>query len=131
MKGDNLGSHDQKRSHVRASVGNAMVSLRETLGAPVTEILEQQLEGNLFYLGGLHRPTERIPRGFIREMHDLMGLMQKSAESPPTIDARPNYRISRLELALRDATGRVQEPLAGQARSRILRRALPNNIGRA
>ena len=45
VKGDNLGSYAQKRNHVRASIGNAIASLRESLGAPVTEILESHLAG--------------------------------------------------------------------------------------
>ena len=41
VKGDNLGSYDKRRSHVRASISNAIGSLRESLGAPVAEILEK------------------------------------------------------------------------------------------
>ena len=104
VQGDNLGSHSQKVNHVRASVGNAIVSLRETLGAPVTEILERQLRGNDFYLGGLNQPTGTIPRGFIKDMRSLMERMQQSAKRDESIDAAPVYNIARLELHLRDAT---------------------------
>ena len=114
VRGDNLSSYAQKRRHVRASIGNAIASLRESLGAPVTEILEQRLETNDFYLGGLNRATGSIPRGFIKDMQDLMERMQQSAERPEPIDAAPIYNIARLELALRDATDGFKSPWLGR-----------------
>ena len=104
MQGDNLGSHSQKVNHVRASIGNAIVSLRESLGAPVTEILERQLRVNDFYLGGLNQPTGTIPPGFIKDIRSLMDQMQQSVKHVEQIDAAPVYNIARLELHLRDAT---------------------------
>ena len=90
VKGDNLGSSTQKRNHVRASIGNAIASLRESMGAPVTEILERQLENNDFYLGALHRPTESIPSGVIHVMADLMNRMKQAAEAPNPLTPRPS-----------------------------------------
>ena len=104
VRGDNLGSHSQKVNYVRASVGNAIVSLRESLGAPVTEILEGQLSGNDFYLGSLNQPTGAIPRGFIRDMRSLMERMQQSAKRDQPIDAAPVYNLTRLEVTLLHAT---------------------------
>ena len=114
VQGDNLGSHMQKENHVRASMGNAIISLRESLGAPVTEILEHQLRSNDFYLGGLHRATSSIPRGYIDRMHGLMERMQHSAEPADPIDTAPIYNIARLELALRDATDGFKNPWKGR-----------------
>ena len=114
MKGDNLGSHSEKVEHVQASIGNAVVSLRESLGAPVTEILERQLKNNDFYLGGLNQSTGAIPRGFIKDMRSLMDRMQLSVKHSEPIDAAPVYNIGRLELALRDATDGFKNPWAGR-----------------
>ncbi|MXY45769.1 MAG: hypothetical protein F4Y44_02065, partial [Chloroflexi bacterium] len=114
VKGDNLSSYIQKRNHVRGSIGNAVSSLRETLGAPVTEILERQLNDNNFYLGGLDRPTQNIPKGFIKDIGDLMARMQKAAEPTDPIDLAPNYNIARLELALRDAADGFKSPWFGR-----------------
>ena len=114
VKGDNLGSYAQKRNHVRASIGNAIASLRESLGAPVTEILESRLENSDFYLGGLDRPTEKMTSGFIKNMGSLLERMQQSAEVPEEIDVGPLYNISRLELALRDATDGFKNPWRGR-----------------
>ena len=114
VQGDNLGNYGQKRSHVRASIGNAIASLRQSLGAPVTEVLERQLQSNDFYLGGLNQATERIPRGFIRDMKDLMERMQQSAETVELPDLAPIYRTARLELGLRDATDGFKNPWRGR-----------------
>ena len=110
VRGDNLRSHAQKRDHVRASIGNAVGSLRESLGAPVTEILERRMESSTFFLGGLNRATAGVPRGFLNDMRDLMRRMQQSAERPDPIDVAPLYNIVRLELALRDATDGFKNP---------------------
>ena len=114
VKGDNLRTYSQKRNHVRASIGNAIVSLRESQGAPVTEILGRQLENNDFYLGGLDRPTDKIPPGFIKDMQDLLVRMRKSAEPSEPIDLAPIYNMDRLELALRDATDGFKNPWLGR-----------------
>ena len=114
VKGDNLNTYQQKRNHVRASITNALSSLRDSLGAPVAEILERRLEERDFYLGGLHRPTEKIPSGYIREIQRLLERMEESAEPADPIDVAPHYNISRLELALRDATDGFKSPWRGR-----------------
>ena len=114
VKGDNLRSHAQKRDHVRASIGNAIASLRDSLGAPVTEILESQLASNDFYLSDLDKATAEIRPGFIRDMGDLLDRMRQAAEIPEPIDLAPIYNIARLELALRDATDGFKDPWKGR-----------------
>ena len=110
VKGDNLGSYKKRRSHVRASIGNAIGSLRESLGAPVAEILERQMEKGDFYLGELDRPTGAIRRGFIKAIHQLMERMRQSANPVEPTDLAPSYNIARLELALRDAADGFKSP---------------------
>ena len=114
VKGDNLNTHNQKRNHVRASISNAVASLRESLGAPVTEILERRLDGNDFYLGALDRPTARIPSGYVNFMGELLERMKQAAVAPEPIDAAPIYNIVRLELALRDAADSFKAPWFGR-----------------
>ncbi|MDE2994572.1 MAG: hypothetical protein OXU67_11905, partial [Chloroflexota bacterium] len=110
VKGDNLGTFPKKRNHVRASIGNAIASLRESLGAPVAEILERQLEQGDFYLGDLDRPTGSIRLGFVKEMGRLLKRMRESAEPPEPVDLAPLYSNARLELALRDAADGFKGP---------------------
>ena len=110
VKGDNLGSHAKRRSHVRASIGNAIGSLRESLGAPVAEILEKRMENGDFYLGDLDRPTGGIRHGFIKTMQQLLERMRQSADPVEIPDLAPSYNIARLELALRDAADGFKSP---------------------
>lgn len=114
VKGDNLGTPKQKRAHVRASIGNAIGNLRESLGAPVSETLEKKLEDNDFYLGGLDRPTGRIPRGIVNDMKKLLAMMQESAQLPELPEAAPIYHIAKLGLPLRDATDGFKSPWRGR-----------------
>ena len=110
VKGDNLGSYAKRRSHVRASIGNAIGSLRESLGAPVAEILEKRMESGDFYLGDLDRPTGKIRPGFVKTMSELMERMRRSADPVEVPDLAPSYNIARLELALRDAADGFRNP---------------------
>ena len=113
VRGDNLATFQQKVSHVYASVGNALASLREAVGAPVIEILEGHLANHNYYLGGLDRPTEKIPKPIIGSIRDLLAAMQRSAEPSDPVDAAPIYNVVRLELALRDATDGFKSPWWG------------------
>ena len=114
VKGDNLNSYGQKREHVRGSIGNAIASLRDSLGAPVTEILEQRLGSSDFYLGGLDKPTGKIASGFVKDMGELLERMQQSGISPEPIDLAPTYNVSRLELALHAAAEGFKNPWRGR-----------------
>ena len=113
VRGDNLGSYQQKVNHVYASVGNALASLRESVGAPVIEILERHLAKHNYYLGGLDGPAEKIPNPIIESIRDLLAAMQRSAEPSDPVDAAPIYNVVRLELALRDATDGFKSPWWG------------------
>ena len=110
VKGDNLGRFDQKREHVLGSVRNALTGLRQSLGAPVADMLEGQVEDRAFFLGGLDRATSNIPRGFVKGVRELMELMQAAAQPTVKATASPIYSASGLDLALRDAVEDFKEP---------------------
>ncbi len=114
VKGDNLRSFKQKRTHVHASINNAIGHLRESLGAPVSETLEQKLEDNNFYLGGLDGPTRKIPSGIVNELKKLLAVMQESAQRPDLPEAAPVYHFAKLALPLRDATDGFKNPWWGR-----------------
>jgi len=114
VRGDNLRTGTQKVNHVDASIGNALSSIRESLGAPVTEILKMQLDNRKFYLGGLDRSADRIGRRFVGEIRKLLDIMQHSSEPSEPVQAAPNYSVRRLELALRDAADEFKQPWSGR-----------------
>ena len=114
VKGDNLRGYGERRSHVRESIRNAIPSLRETLGAAVTEILASQLNGNDFYLGGLDMPAASLPRNSIIDMKKLLDRMKDAAKPPEPIELAPIYDISGLAFALRDAADEFKNPWRGR-----------------
>lgn len=110
VKGSNLGTHQLKREHVIGSARDAIGSLRQALGVPVTSTLESAVESRAFYLGGLDREIDRIPRGFQDQIQELLKLMQSSGNPPEPVDAAPIYSFEGLEIALRDAVDAFLSP---------------------
>ena len=104
VRGDNLSSYQQKVDHVYASVSNALGSLRDSIGTPVVDILERQLAIHKYFLGGLDRHTQDIPKAIIESIRQLLVVMQKSADPLEPVDGAPIYEVRGLELGLRDAT---------------------------
>lgn len=111
VKGDNLRSDIQKVNHVSASVNNAILSLRDSLGGPTASRLERQLENSKFYLGRL---DTQVPKGFIGQLRALLDRMQASAVLPEPAAAAPIYSVARLDLTLRDATDGFKHPWKGR-----------------
>jgi hypothetical protein len=110
VKGDNLQTTTQKRNHVMASITNAVVGLRQLLGAPVAAAVERRLEERVFMFGALDREIDLIPTGVIKEMSRLLVLLQSAAEPEKPAEAAPIYEIGGLELALRDAVESFLRP---------------------
>jgi hypothetical protein len=110
VKGDNLQTIAQKRNHVVASITNAVVGLRQALGAPVAAALERRLEERVFLFGGLDREVDAIPSGVIGEMKKLLMLLQSAVVPPAPVEAAPIYAVGGLELALRDAVESFLRP---------------------
>jgi energy-coupling factor transporter ATP-binding protein EcfA2 len=110
VKGPNLGTHQQKCDHILNSTRDAIANLRQSLGAPVASSLENRIEKHSFFLGGLDREIGQIPSGFLRQMRELMKLMQESGEPTTPIDCAPIYSGEGLEIALRDAVEGFLEP---------------------
>ena len=114
VRGANLGGFEQRREHVLGSVGNAVASLRQTLGASLAESLERQIENNVFFLGGLDRAPAKIPSGFRAQLTALMSLMQRAAEPSEPVEIGPIYTAEGLESAFRDAVEGFIEPWRGR-----------------
>lgn len=110
VRGDNLGKFQARRSHVRASISNAMGSLQDALGAPVTEILQRQLEKGDYYLGELDKPTSVIKGPFKHELIRLLDHMMSAADIPLPPELAPSYDLGRLGLYLRDAADGFKDP---------------------
>jgi hypothetical protein len=110
VKGANLGSFEQKREHVVASVGSAIASLRDIVGAGVAGALGRQIEKHSIFLGGLDRPTAKLPIGFQRELGRLIEIMQRAAEPDEPVGCVPQYEFKGLEIAMHDAIDAFRDP---------------------
>jgi energy-coupling factor transporter ATP-binding protein EcfA2 len=114
VKGVNLSSFDQKKEHVTASIRNALSSIRGSVGPGIAGALERQIERNAVFLGGLNRPTEKIPAGFIRELLKLFTVMQDATAPAKAINGIPIYQFKGLEIAMRDAIDAFRNPWRGR-----------------
>jgi hypothetical protein len=110
VKGVNLRSFEQKREHVVASVTNAIASLRDIVGAGVAGALDRQIEKQSIFLGGLDRPTAKIPVGYQRELGRLIQAMQQASAPEEPIECGPQYEFKGLEIAMHDAIDAFRNP---------------------
>ncbi len=110
VRGTNFGTFADKCDHVLHAVRDALGTLKHALGAPVTAMLERQVERHAFFLGGLDREIGAIPRGFREQLRTLLEAMQRAAEPPTAVNAAPIYSLEGLEIALRDAVDAFQSP---------------------
>lgn len=110
VKGANLGSFDQKRDHVLGSVGNAIASLRDIVGAGVAGAVERQVDGHSVFLGGLDKPTAKLPGGFKRQLEKLVEMMRSSGAPIEETDCSPIYELKGLEIAMHDAIDAFRDP---------------------
>ncbi len=105
VKGGNLPTFATKKSHVLASVTNALTSLRTTLpGSSVIRSMEQTIAERCFMLGGLNRNTDELPKGFQAELGRLVGFFEEAITPPPPPVAWPVYNPDGLPLAIQAAS---------------------------
>lgn len=110
VRGANLGSFEQKREHVVASVANVIASLRDIVGAGVAGALDRQIENQSMFLGGLDRPTAKIPVGYQRELGRLIQAMQEASAPEEPVECAAQYEFKGLEIAMRDAIEAFRGP---------------------
>ncbi len=112
IRGPSLRTSADKRSHVMASVLNALSNLRDTLGVPVTRNIEQDIDERCFMLGGVDRSLKRLPdraadymRGELSGLVDFCGKAIRPSTPP---EARPIYDPTGISFAVRDAVSKFQ-----------------------
>ena len=110
VKGDNLQTFSQKRSHVLAAVTNALAFLRQNVPAGVVDLLRAALDTRCFLLGGLDGPISEVPPGILQQFKRLLVLMQQPIETNEAKGLAPIYAFTGLELAVRDAVEGFMKP---------------------
>lgn len=114
VKGANLSSFVQKRDHVTASIKNAISSIRDSIGQGIAGTLDRQIERNSVFLGGLDRPTDKIPAGFVKELLKLLQTVRESIAPSVPVTNVPAYQFKGLEIAMRDAIHAFRDPWRGR-----------------
>ena len=110
VRGDNLRSFAEKRSHVLGSVTNAFNSLKDLLGGPVVRTIERQIDERCFMLGALQKPSRKLPQGVVCELERLLIFCKRQIEPEATGVAIPVYDASGLVLAVHAATLDFRQP---------------------
>ena len=114
IKGDNLRSLEDKRTHVMGSVVQAISSLRDVIGMPVAKAVEQSLMKRCLMLGGIDRRNERLPEKPAEYVRDqllaLIALCEKSIEPVAAPEAAPIYDPTGIGFAVRAAVAKFIGP---------------------
>src|ERR1022692_3247790 len=91
IKGQNFQKFADKRSHVMASVLNALSSLRAVLGVAVVNAIEHGIDSRCFMLGGVDRQLAKLPTraaDYMKgQLSELVGFFQKAILPPPPAEA--------------------------------------------
>ena len=114
IKGPNLRTLPDKRSHVMASVLNALSNLRDDFGMSFVRSIEYGIDGRCFMLGGVDRNLGRLQGSaadYMRgELQKLVHFCEYAIQPPPPPEASPFYDPSGIPFAVRDAVSNFQGP---------------------
>lgn len=114
IRGHNLRSFPERRSHVMASVLNALGSLREDLGLPIVRAMEREIDERIFMLGGVDRRLSLLPpraADYMRaQLTAITNFCAAAILPPPTPQARPEYDPTGISFAVQEAVDKFQRP---------------------
>ena len=114
IKGQNLPTFTEKRTHVMASVLNALSSLRDVLGVSVVKAIEHGMDSRCFMLGGVDRQFAKLPSraaDYMKgQLSELVRFFEAAILPPPSADARPVYDPTGIGFAVQEAVAKFQGP---------------------
>ncbi len=96
------------------SVTNALVSLKDVIGAPVAKAIERGIEQRCFMLGGVDQHLDNLPGKAADYMRNQFAQMtdffQRAILPPPPPEARPIYDPTGMGFAIREAVIKFSDP---------------------
>ena len=114
IKGQNLPTFPEKRTHVMASVLNALASLRDVLGVSVVNMIERSIDKRCFMLGGVDKQLGKLPTraaNYMRgQLTDLIRFFEDAILPPPPPEALPVYDPTGIGFAVQEAVSNFQGP---------------------
>lgn len=106
VKGANMPSVADRRTHVKASVDNVLKAVGEDLGPFAERILHQRIDRACFFVGGIDETldaTKKPDRRTIEQTKALLDVIEHIADEAETTETRPVYDRINLVLAVREA----------------------------
>lgn len=114
IKGKSLPTFADKRSHVMASVTNALTGLKDILGAPVVKSIERHIDARCFMLGGVDKLVAKLPpkaADYMRnQLRDMLTLCERAILPPPLPEASPIYDPTGLAFVVQEAVTKFLGP---------------------
>ncbi|MCZ6803110.1 MAG: GTPase domain-containing protein [Proteobacteria bacterium] len=108
VKGLNLPGFSEKQDHVIASVKGVLNNLRGIVGDVVINSLESRIYNNCYMLGGLDKPSNKIPKGVHAQMNNMINFFRKAIEPAERVIAIPIYDPAGLSFAVQAASKEFQ-----------------------
>ncbi len=109
VRGDNLPNEAAKRNHVRASLDNAINGIDAAIGAGSGRSLRRNLEGKVFFLGGIDEKLPGQRRSTRTQLTQLIESVQAAIVPGIQIKTTPIYDLANLVLGTAAATRLFQE----------------------
>jgi len=114
IKGKNLPTVSDKRSHVMASVSQAISKISDEFGTSVAKAIENNIEDKCFMLGGLDKNLDKLPHvaaDYMRSQIDRMiSFFLKAIIPPDPILTAPIYDPTGIVLAVQQAVNKFHDP---------------------
>ncbi|EPG2415386.1 hypothetical protein QEK82_000304 [Stenotrophomonas maltophilia] len=114
VKGLNLPTFADKRSHVLGSVHNYLSKLKEVLTPAIVAAMERMIDDQSFMLGALDGPSTKLPPGVKAQLGKLVAGAERLVEPLPAPDAKPHYDASGLGFAVQRAADSFQKAWAAR-----------------
>jgi len=102
VRGINLPTFADKRNHVLASLQNGLTSLRTVVGPSIAS-LQSKIYERCFVLGAIDQPSDRLPKGPLKELERLLDLFSAAARPKARPKAAPEYDTAGLMYAVQTA----------------------------
>ncbi len=100
----NLPTQADQRAHVMAMVNQALVSLREVVGAPVIRAINRDIDERCFMLGYLDRPiTDKNPAPAAELLRLLAYFEKVGLTNAASVQVKPVYEPARLLFSIQGA----------------------------
>lgn len=110
VRGPNLPTEYERRSHVRASLDNVVRDIGTRVGVSAARVLSQRLIEHCYFMGKLDCPLDAVRlKGTVSELTRLVRVLQRDEKPSRSGPASPIYDRSRIVLIVQGAAMRFHD----------------------